>query len=786
MTGLFDTTVDQLPLESMTANELLLLVADDDLGYKSEAIDQLLTMEFSELYPVLERCVRDDENADLRNSAMELLVKSGKTALPKLIKLLRDANEEVRNFATVMLGDIGNREAVGPLVRALSDPDANVSHGAAEALGKIGDRAALLPLLELLKGDFWLQYAAISAIGAMQDARAVPHLLELLENEMLAGSVIEALGNIGDPRALYQLCKLLATADNTLAGQTARSLVNICRTVNETLKYKNSLTALNQASQLRQHIDDAGINRLQTLLSRNGDSLTVEAVTTLLGWIGNTAALDAMFDLLDNPDYMPAVESAIIAIGKPAGPRLLSALTHPTDNVKVTAIRSLRWLGEAASSDTLQLLANNPNISVQIEALESLLDCPDEALLPALYRLSMHENPEISSRAAAILGKFPPSHVLPFLTPILGSGDQVKKCRATVVLGFLQDDDVIDTISMLAQDPAPSVRCAALRTIGLQRIRAALPLLRQGLSDPDLGVRETAISALAEFGTPEYTEDLLALLNHDHEHLDFAIIRTIGMTGADTAGPALIAYLQKGTVSRNLEFAAISTLGMIKYTAAANLIASGYLHHADPDIRRLAIETLGIFADQNSLAEVKETLHDPHWSVRVAALQVLGQMGGDEALPLIIAAMEDNDYLVRKKAIMVLGEARNISSIPALIHKLIDNEMSRFAFESLLKFGFKLAPWLHAQLERNHPTDLRIRIIDLIGKIASQKSVGPLLKLLDDASPAIRLAAIDSLAFCYDSMPMKKLARIELSDSNDDVRERAGLALRTIMMEKYF
>ena len=50
---------------------------------------------------------------------MEVITRFGSQAVPKLIALLRDNNEEVRNFTTIMLGEIGSREAVGPLIRTL-------------------------------------------------------------------------------------------------------------------------------------------------------------------------------------------------------------------------------------------------------------------------------------------------------------------------------------------------------------------------------------------------------------------------------------------------------------------------------------------------------------------------------------------------------------------------------------------------------------------------------------------------------------------------------------------
>jgi HEAT repeat protein len=223
----FDCTLVDVHLEGKSVEELLYLVGDVDHGCKQKAMDTVLSMGLRANYETLEKALRNDDDADLRNSAMEVLVRFGKQAVPKLLMLLRDENEEVRNFSAVMLGDIASREAVGPLIEALRDSDANVSHAAAEALGKIGDRSALLPLLELCSGNFWLQYPAVVAMGEMRDNRAVPRLLQLLDDEMLKEPVIEALGKIGDPRALYYLAEILCSPDAQLAAQAARAIVAI-------------------------------------------------------------------------------------------------------------------------------------------------------------------------------------------------------------------------------------------------------------------------------------------------------------------------------------------------------------------------------------------------------------------------------------------------------------------------------------------------------------------------------------------------------------------------------
>ncbi len=787
MSELFDhiPSVDTA-LESKSIDELLLLVADDDKGMKPDAMEKLMSMGFETIYPVLECGVRNDDNADLRNSSMELLVQFGKLSLPRLIKLLRDDNEEIRNFAAVMLGDIGNREAVGALIQALSDKDINVSHGAAEALGKIGDRAALLPLIELLKGDFWLQYAAITAIGAMRDYRAVPHLLNLLENELLAGPVIQTLGEIGDPRALYPLCNILSSADDATAGQVSKALVEIYRHINETLKYKNSLTEFSQPNQLKHLLNDKGVSRLHALLENSAESAVIEATITLLGWVGDSSALDSFYRLLDDPNYMSTVESAILALGESAAPSLITALDNPNDNVRIVAIRSLRWLREPEANRLLSGLISSPNEAVQIEALETLKICPVPEMLPVLYALLLHDNHEINSRAAEALGNFPLKKIQEFLDTIIYSGETLQRKRAATLLCHLQNDGSADLLSILARDNEPEVRCEALKAVGMQQLKNSLPLLQQALSDPEESVREAAVMALAEFREPLFTADLLTLLEKGDEQLDYVVIKALGVMGATAAGSTLMGYLQEEKLPRNMEYAIIETLGKITCTAASAMLSARYLRHFDPDIRRLAVETLGKLGDQHSLKAVESAARDTHWSVRVAALHVLGRSGGANVLPLLLAAMEDKDYLVRKNAILALGNLHDIAAVPALAHQLIDMEMSRYAFEALLKYGKMALPWLHRLMTRNSPLELRVRVIDLIGKISDHKSVEPLLGLLDESCPDIRLAAIDSLTFCYDSLPLKMLASIKKNDGNEEVKERAELALKTFMMEKYF
>ncbi|HXC93827.1 MAG TPA: HEAT repeat domain-containing protein [Geobacteraceae bacterium] len=774
-----------LPLAGKSVEELLRFVADDDQGYRSDATAKLLSMGISGIFPELERGVRDDNDADFRNGAMDILVAFGKESLPCLVRFLQDENEEVRNFAAVMLGDIGNRRAVEPLIKALSDKDLNVSHSAAEALGKIGDRSALFPLIELLKGDFWVQFSAISALGAMRDYRAVPHLLEILNNEVLAEPVVLALGEIRDPRALYPLGKILPTVDIGLAGLVARTIRVTYSCVNDAMKFKNTLSEFHQPEHIKKVIDSRGIEKLHCLLKSEIDPEAAEAAIILLGWLEDASALASFYPLLQNERFMSAVETAVLSMGKAAKESLIAALPGSNDNVKIVALRSLRNIGSLEYHDFLTDIKSTSNDELKLELLESVKISTPDAFIPYLFELLKSGNEVLVYKAAEVLGCYPLCAVSERLRHLAGSGVAEERRRAALLLCYLKEEDGLPVLDLLIHDADPDVRKSAIKSIGAQRERDAVPKLSEALADPDLAIREAAVMALAEFRTPMLVDGILHLLGSGEESLDYAVVRAIGLMEMKDAENRLLEYLEMGSLSKRLEYAAIEALGRISAKSSSELICKRYLVSSDHDMRRLAVETLGLLGDRNSTEAVESALNDAHWSVRVAAIKVLAKLGGIKEVPLIMNAVSDPDPMVRKHAILTLGEIRSISSIPLLVHQLIDNEMSKHAFVSLLKFGRTVLPWLHRQMMKNYTVEVRLRLIDIIGKIGDQKSVEPLMELLEDHNPAIRLSAIDSLAFCFDSLLLKRLSSVMSNDSDEEVRIRAGLALKTFTMERY-
>ena len=140
------------------------------------------------------------DQASAKAGDQAIVEATGMPAVEPLIAALKDQNKDVRAYAAVTLGQIGDA-AVEPLILALKQyPDKR--SGVAQILGQIGDPRAVEPLIIALKdqNDYVRQWAA-HALGKIGDPRAVEPLRAALkdQNEDVRKWAAYALGKIGVP-----------------------------------------------------------------------------------------------------------------------------------------------------------------------------------------------------------------------------------------------------------------------------------------------------------------------------------------------------------------------------------------------------------------------------------------------------------------------------------------------------------------------------------------------------------------------------------------------------------
>jgi HEAT repeat protein len=127
-------------------------------------------------------------------------------SLADAMEAVKSGDSSARYYAAWYLGHLKSPESLDILVWALQDDQDRTELGgyplrrrAAEALGRIGDPRAVLPLLEALNcSDIYVRDSAVWALGELADLRAVSPLLTLLqaETEQPYESLIESLGKL--------------------------------------------------------------------------------------------------------------------------------------------------------------------------------------------------------------------------------------------------------------------------------------------------------------------------------------------------------------------------------------------------------------------------------------------------------------------------------------------------------------------------------------------------------------------------------------------------------------
>ncbi len=198
---------------------------DEDASVRGAALKALTgpqAAEFvTEIAPLLQD--EDDTNRLFAVLALEGLGPEAVEALPALISALEDSDRTVRQWAASAIGSIGHPsdEALAALTRTLTtDEERVVRANCARALGSLRDPRAIEALIQALDDDADLvRRSAASAIGYIgypldEAIAALVKTLTTDEERDVRASCADALGNLGDPRALEALIQALDDDEN--------------------------------------------------------------------------------------------------------------------------------------------------------------------------------------------------------------------------------------------------------------------------------------------------------------------------------------------------------------------------------------------------------------------------------------------------------------------------------------------------------------------------------------------------------------------------------------------
>jgi HEAT repeat protein len=335
------------------------------------------------------------------------------------------------------------------------------------------------------------------------------------------------------------------------------------------------------------------------------------------------------------------------------------------------------------------------------------------------------------------------------------------------------------------------------------------------LSDESPGMRYAAALALAAVPDERATQPLLNALQNEEAN-PVQIIKTLNVIGDPRTVPYVGGYLTDDDFV-TCRYTAIM-LARLRTPEAQTLLLDASQNER-PDVRRAAVEGLGIFNSDKTFQRVVEMLHDGEASVQISAIMALGPTGRDEAVSLLVDLARVNDrrkypYIrgalgdtgdLRAVLPLLMGfhdgrgltrlaeafweyRSRGVAISPSIFEAMNSDDIrlricTTWVFHSV---SFNYAPpsddtWVRTQLEHldefvpllhDQDSDVRLATLVCLSEAALPKLPEQIIQLLDDDDLLIQEMATKALGHVNTTESFDALSQL-VNRSHDKVRRQA-------------
>ena len=632
------------------------------------------------------RGLRYGKEYDVPRRAAEKLGKSkAPRVISALVKRIRKGTATLDAFdALVAIG----APAVGPLIELLTDKDVNRQSNAAEALGRIGDPRAVKPLITLLdkEGVTATRTETVRALGKIGDAESIRRLLAELQlpREECKWEAIRALAETRNPGAVEPLIELLRDE----AWSVRRSAVWALEKMGDA----RAIPPLVPSSHTDQEIEvrQSAAKALHTL-----------------GWQPDSPAMEAdlAFALRD--------WDALVKLGGPAVPRLIEELGAKELELRRKVITALGDIRDARAIEPLiTCLGPGDNDA----ALYALAQIGPEAGAPLADVLRRHTS-RVRAAIAATLGRLGAAGIEGLRIAVEDPDADVQQAAASL-LGANDDPRSSALLEECFRSPANAhLRQSAVRSLGL-RARGTTPWGASNSMDIN------ALGALVE-----------AMGDKEVSIRDEAT-KSLQSWASEVSAPSQRRWEASNETEKKLITLAGAIVALIKAVSTPS---------TSPSELTNAIRALGTIGDRRAIGYLTLLLDNENEGVRfevAAALSMLGQ-------PVDVKALE-------KARLDRLNEERAIQA--ALLGKRIEQlakELSKGDWDGCCRAAGKLSriedPRALESLKEAFKSEnaiVRQAVVVALGEAGNKRAAELLMAARQDKDREVRLSAERALVRC--------------------------------------
>lgn len=282
-------------------------LTDRDAGVREAACDALAVLHDPAMLPAVKLAIAETRSPIDQAAYYSLLGDADPVGVEPLLALMAKAEgSNERQLILAALAKTGSPRATPAAMPAMDDPDAYNRREAIHVLGQCGGEGAGEALLQTLDDPDWDNRSeAAAALGTLKERNAVEPLLKLVATEPRNAAAVQALGEIGDPRACDALLAILQNTE-----------------MDDLNAYLLSETILALSKLHEQRAVDRMLALLQCItVDRGGEKSweIIQSLTIALGELREERATELLAKL-------PFTDEVIVALGKIGTPRAAGVL----------------------------------------------------------------------------------------------------------------------------------------------------------------------------------------------------------------------------------------------------------------------------------------------------------------------------------------------------------------------------------------------------------------------------------------------------------------------------
>jgi HEAT repeat protein len=572
---------------------------------------------------VLENGLKSENHA-VRCFAAITLNREDAVTIAALIRTFESNEVELCHRAIARLAAMENPDVQERLVGALKPFNAAIRRWAGFALKAAGDDAAVGPLIAALNDSSWLvRISMIQALGEIGDPRAVEAVSRRLDNsgdENERNDAADCLGAIGDLASIESLFRASGHEKYSVRAHACAALSSI-----------GGAGALERVAGAAR--DDTGYVRVYATrgLVRFGIEHAGEALRVALEdelWEVQSAAARSLADL-----KLPAATAM-----------LEQAAQSPDLRVRTVSLWALGRRVEDAGIDLLCTALRSGDDGTRRDIANGLKDIGDDRTADALITATHDKNYFVRKIAAEGLGKTGTTRAVPALIRLLDDPEEYVFWAVPKALGKIGGLEATRALLMRARSDLRELsRSYVVDALATIAVKEGVDPLRKALGDTDRNVRRAASEALAkvtrkrfeaqleqENATGEGSGGRTASQQRDLTHLNELV---------EIAGDAVDVPLE--VIDHIVNAATGNT------SEAKMLLKSIQNKTADSMVKIKSLGAMTMLGEDSAIGQLKTYLKSDNTEERVAAVQALSHTSSADVTDDLLHALDDADPLVR-------------------------------------------------------------------------------------------------------------------------------------------